>query len=205
MAEATCKSSNVVWHPALVQRTDREALNGHRSALLWLTGLSGAGKSTLAQAVAHELHEQGMRAYVLDGDNVRHGLCGDLGFSDADRAENIRRIGEMAKLFVDAGIITLTAFISPFRADRDRVRAMLPAQDFFEVHCACSLEVCEQRDVKGLYRKARAGLISEFTGISSPYEEPTSPELVVRTDIQTLQESAAEVIGLLRGQGILPV
>ena len=204
MAEATRKSSNVVWHPELVQRTDRERLNGHKSALLWLTGLSGAGKSTLAQAVAHELQHQGYRSYVLDGDNVRHGLCADLGFSDSDRAENIRRIGEMAKLFVDAGIITLTAFISPFRADRDLVRAMLSERDFFEIHCACALEVCEQRDVKGLYRKARAGLISDFTGISSPYEAPAKPELVVHTDTQSLQESAAQVVDLLRERGIVP-
>jgi adenylylsulfate kinase len=204
MAEATRKSSNVVWHPELVQRSDRERLNGHKSALLWLTGLSGAGKSTLAQAVAHEMQRQGFRSYVLDGDNVRHGLCADLGFSDSDRVENIRRIGEMAKLFVDAGIITLTAFISPFRADRDRVRAMLSERDFFEIHCACSLEVCEQRDVKGLYRKARAGLISDFTGISSPYEAPNDPELVVHTDKQSLQESAAQVIDVLRERGIVP-
>lgn len=203
MTQQPPKSSNVVWHPELVQRADRELMNGHRSALIWLTGLSGAGKSTLAQAVAHELHAKGYRSYVLDGDNVRHGLCGDLGFSDEDRAENIRRIGEMAKLFVDAGMITLTAFISPFRQDRDRVRGMAP-KDFIEIHCACSLEVCERRDVKGLYSKARAGLIPEFTGITSPYEAPLAPELVVHTDRQTLQESANEVIALLLERGIIP-
>lgn len=197
------KSSNVVWHPEHILRHHREALNGHKSALLWLTGLSGAGKSTIAQAVAQELHEHACRTYVLDGDNVRHGLCGDLGFSAEDRSENIRRIGEMAKLFVDAGIITLTAFISPFRADRDRVREMFPERDFIEIYCACSVEECERRDVKGLYKKARAGLIREFTGISSPYEPPVAPEMVLRTDEQTLDQSAAAVIDLLYARDII--
>lgn len=197
------KSSNVVWHTEHVLRHHREALNGHKSALLWFTGLSGAGKSTIAQAVAQELHERGCRTYVLDGDNVRHGLCGDLGFSPEDRSENIRRIGEMSKLFVDAGIITLTAFISPFREDRDRVRAMFPERDFFEIYCACSLQECERRDVKGLYKKARAGLISEFTGISSPYESPISPELVLHTDQQTLEQSAGAVVDLLCARDVI--
>jgi adenylylsulfate kinase len=196
-------SSNVVWHPEIVTRAHRERLNGHRSALIWLTGLSGAGKSTLAQEVAKELHDRACRVYVLDGDNVRHGLCGDLGFSAADRAENIRRIGEAAKLFVDAGILTLTAFISPFRADRDRVRALFPPEDFFEVYCACALEECERRDVKGLYKKARAGLVREFTGITSPYEAPLQAELVVHTDRESPLQSAATILGLLEAQGLL--
>ncbi len=197
-------SSNVVWHPELVSRADREALNAHGSALLWLTGLSGAGKSTIAQAVATLLHERGIRAYVLDGDNVRHGLCGDLGFSADDRTENIRRIGEMSKLFVDAGMIAITAFISPFREDRDKVRTMFEKGDFLEIFCDCNLDECERRDVKGLYKKARAGLIPEFTGISSPYEPPSAPELVVNTDSQTPEESATAVIELLQSKGIVP-
>jgi adenylylsulfate kinase len=196
-------SSNVVWHAATVQRTHREQQNGHRSAILWFTGLSGAGKSTLAHAVEQRLHDVDARTYVLDGDNVRHGLCGDLGFSDADRSENIRRIGEMAKLFVDAGMIVLTAFISPFRSDRDRVRNLVLPGDFLEIHCRCSVEVCETRDVKGLYKKARAGGIKDFTGISSPYEEPLGAELVVNTGEQELELCVEQVLNLLRERGIL--
>jgi len=197
------RSSNIVWHPEMVDREDREQRNGHRSVLVWLTGLSGAGKSTLAQAVVKELYDMGCSAYVLDGDNVRHGLCGDLGFSADDRRENIRRIGEISKLFVDAGMITITAFISPFREDRDRVRALLPPEDFLEVYCACSLEECERRDVKGLYKKARAGLIREFTGITSPYEAPPDPELTVHTDTQAPLESAKQILDLLVRHGVL--
>ena len=204
MGNLVTKSSNVVWHPEMIDRSDRERLNGHKSALLWLTGLSGAGKSTVAQAVAQRLFERNCHTYVLDGDNVRHGLCGDLGFSEEDRTENIRRIGEVSKLFVDAGVIALTAFISPFRADRDKVRAMFPKDEFIEIHCACSLDECERRDVKGLYAKARAGLISQFTGISSPYEAPAAPELTLNTDLQSLDESASEVIELLLEKGIVP-
>lgn len=195
--------NNLVWHPEIIRRQDRHQLNGHRSALVWFTGLSGAGKSTLAQEVAQQLHRRSCRSYVLDGDNVRHGLCRDLGFSVADRTENIRRIGEVAKLFVDAGLITLTAFISPFRADRDRVRGLFGGEDFFEVYCSCSLDECERRDVKGLYKKARAGLVPEFTGISSPYESPFHPELVVYTDQETPQQSAASIIRLLEARGII--
>jgi len=197
------KSENVVWHHHIVTRQQREALNGHRSFLLWFTGLSGAGKSTLANAVERELFQMGCHSYVLDGDNVRHGLCGNLGFSEDDRKENIRRIGEAAKLFVDAGTIALTAFISPFRADRDRVRAMLPEGEFIEIYCQCSLEVCEQRDVKGLYAKARAGLIKNYTGISSPYEEPLNPEIAVPTDRENLDESVQHVLGYLREKGLI--
>ena len=175
------KSSNVVWHNATVTRERRETLNGHRGGLFWFTGLSGAGKSTLAHSVEETLHQNGYRTYVLDGDNVRHGLCADLSFSDEDRKENIRRIGHMSMLYVEAGIIVLTAFISPFRADRDNVRK-IAGKDFHEIYCKCSLEVCEDRDVKGLYKRARAGEIPDFTGISSPYEEPEFAELTVDTE-----------------------
>lgn len=197
------KSTNVIWHHATVNRARRETQNGHRSVLLWFTGLSGAGKSTLAHAVEDCLHEYGCRTFVLDGDNVRHGLCGDLGFSEADRVENIRRVGESAKLMVEAGLITLTAFISPFRKDRERVRSLYPHGDFLEIYCSSALEVCEQRDVKGLYKRARAGEIKDFTGISSPYEVPSSPELVVETDKLTLDESVEKVMQLLRERGIV--
>ncbi len=175
------KSSNVVWHNATVTRLRREQQNGHRGGLFWFTGLSGAGKSTLAHTVEESLHQQGYRTFVLDGDNVRHGLCADLGFSEEDRKENIRRIGHMAMLYVEAGIVVLTAFISPFRADRDNVRKIAGA-DFNEIYCKCSLEVCEERDVKGLYKRARAGEIPDFTGISSPYEVPEFADLTIDTE-----------------------
>jgi adenylylsulfate kinase len=197
------KSSNVVWQISKVSRVDRENQNGHKSAILWFTGLSGAGKSTLATAVEGRLHEMGCHTFVIDGDNVRHGLCGDLGFSAADRTENIRRVGEMAKLFTEAGVIALTAFISPFRADRDRVRKLVPDGDFFEIYCKADLAVCEQRDVKGLYQKARAGQIQEFTGISSPYEMPEQPELVVETGARSLEVCVEEVIDALARHGVL--
>jgi adenylylsulfate kinase len=187
-------SSNTVWHHATVTRSRREAQNGHRGAVIWFTGLSGAGKSTLAHAVEEELHQRGCRTFVLDGDNVRHGLCGDLGFSAQDRVENIRRIGEMAKLFMEAGVIVLTAFISPFRADRERVRGMVEHGDFIEIFCDSSIEVCESRDVKGLYKKARAGQISDFTGISSPYEIPENPEFSVNTGAAELDNCVKQVI-----------
>jgi adenylylsulfate kinase len=196
------KATNIVWHEASVNRDSRASQRGHRSAILWFTGLSGAGKSTLANAVNVELFQRGLATYLLDGDNVRHGLCKDLGFSDADREENIRRIGEVAKLFLDAGVITLTAFVSPFRADRDRARALVKSGDFIEIHCAADLAVCEQRDPKGLYAKARAGVIKEFTGISSPYEAPESPELLVDTGGR-LEENVAQVISYLERQGLI--
>ena len=177
------KSSNVVWHAATVTRARREQQNGHRGGLFWFTGLSGAGKSTLAHSVEEQLHQNGFRTYVLDGDNVRHGLCADLSFSDEDRKENIRRIGHLSMLYVESGIVVLTAFISPFRADRQNVRKIAGA-DFHEIYCKCSLEMCEKRDVKGLYKRARAGEIPDFTGISSPYEEPQTAELVVDTESQ---------------------
>ena len=196
-------SSNVVWHHATVTRARRETQNGHRGVILWFTGLSGAGKSTLAHAVEEELHRRGCRTFVLDGDNVRHGLCGDLGFSNEDRIENIRRIGEIAKLFMEAGVIVLTAFISPFRADRERVRGMVEHGDFIEIYCDSSLEVCESRDVKSMYKKARAGQIAEFTGISSPYEAPENPELVVETGVQELDVCVRQVIDEMSVRGIL--
>jgi adenylylsulfate kinase len=200
---ADAKSTNVVWHQATITRDHREAQNGHRSAVLWFTGLSGAGKSTVAHAVEDVLHQMGCRTFVLDGDNVRHGLCKDLGFSIEDRTENIRRVGEVAKLFTEAGVIVLTAFISPLRSDRDRVRQILKDGDFLEIYCAASLDVCEQRDPKGLYKKARAGAIPEFTGITSPYEAPESAELTVETGNQSLEESVNTVLGLLRSRGVI--
>ncbi len=192
------RSDNVVWHHATVTRERREAMNGHRGGLLWFTGLSGAGKSTLAHALEEQLHQRGCRTYVLDGDNVRHGLCADLGFSDEDRQENIRRIGHMAHQMVQAGIIVLTAFISPFQADREKVRK-IAGSDFHEIYCQCSLDVCEQRDVKGLYKKARAGEISDFTGISSPYEEPDSPELSIDTTTD-LEGAVSQILDYLQQQ-----
>ncbi len=194
---------NLVWHHATVRREDRRRLHGHGSAVLWFTGLSGAGKSTLAHAVEEKLHEQGCVTYVLDGDNVRHGLCGDLGFSEEDRIENVRRVGEVAKLFVDAGVIILTAFISPFAADRERVRGLVMPNDFLEIYCRCPVEVCETRDVKGHYERARTGEIKEFTGISAPYEEPLNPELVVDTDRVSLEASVDRVLALLRERAVI--
>lgn len=197
------KSPDVIWHHSTVSRTKRENLNAHKSVLLWFTGLSGSGKSTLAHAVEDQLHKMGRQTFVLDGDNVRHGLCGDLGFSEQDRVENIRRVGEVAKLFLEAGLITMTAFISPFRTDRERARSLFPHGDFLEIYCDCPLEVCEDRDVKGLYKRARAGEVKNFTGISSPYEEPSAPELVVDTDRLTLDESIDAVLALLRARGVI--
>lgn len=196
------KSPDVIWHHASVNRSRREKLNSHKSVLLWLTGLSGSGKSTLAHAVEERLHSTNRRTFVLDGDNVRHGLCGDLGFSNADRVENIRRVGETAKLFLEAGIITLTAFISPFRSDRERVRSILPHGDYLEIFCSCPLSVCEEIDVKGLYKKARLGDIKNFTGISSPYEEPEAPDLLVDTHILSMDECVEKVLNLLKSHGM---
>ena len=198
------KSSNTVWHQPTVTRARREQQNGHRSTIIWFTGLSGSGKSTLAHAVEEALHERGVRTFVCDGDNVRHGLCGDLGFSEDDRTENIRRVGQMAKLFVESGVIVLTAFISPFQVDRRRVRLMVDNDDdFLEIYCKCPLEVCENRDVKGLYQRARKGEISDFTGISSPYEEPERAELIVDTDQNSLEECVDQVLQMLTDKGIL--
>lgn len=200
---AVQKATNIVWHGGGVSKSDRENLLGQKGVVLWFTGLSGCGKSTLAREVERKLFESGHLSYVLDGDNVRFGLNKNLGFSPEDRTENIRRIGEVAKLFADAGVITLTAFISPYRDDRDKARALLGQGEFIEIYAKCSLEECEKRDTKGLYKKAKAGEIKEFTGISAPYEEPLSPELILETAGETLAESAEKVIKFLAGRGII--
>jgi len=197
------KATNIVWHQGAVTRADRERLNGHRGATVWFTGLSGSGKSTVAVALEKALWERGVHAFVLDGDNVRHGLNKNLGFSPADRTENIRRIGEVAKLFTDAGIIALTAFISPYRADRDQVRALMKGGDFIEILVDCPVEVCEQRDVKGLYKKARAGEIKEFTGISAPYEAPSNPELTVPSHQLTVEAAVAKIVDYMQSKGVI--
>ncbi len=197
-------SSNVVWHRSQVSREERAAVLGSRGAVVWFTGLSGSGKSTVGHRVEQLLLERGVHAYVLDGDNLRFGLNGDLGFAAADRAENIRRVGEVAKLFADACVITLSAFISPYRADRDRVRGLLPDGDFVEVFVDTPLEVCEQRDPKGLYKKARAGLIGDFTGISAPYEAPLAPEVHLRTVDRTVDDCARAVVDALVARGLVP-
>jgi len=198
------KATNIVWHQGAVTREDRAQLNGHRGCTVWLTGLSGSGKSTIAVDLEKRLLERGVRTYILDGDNIRHGLNKNLGFSPEDRTENIRRIGEVAKLFTDAGIVALTAFISPYRADRDQVRALMQPGEFVEVFVDCPVEVCEQRDVKGLYKKARAGEIKEFTGISAPYEAPEKPELTIGTAGQSVEESAKQILAHLERQGVVP-
>jgi adenylylsulfate kinase (apsK) len=196
-------SSNVVWHLASVTRERREKQNSHKSAVIWFTGLSSAGKSTLAHAVEEELHKLGCRTFVLDGDNIRHGLSSNLGFSDEDRRENIRRIAEAAKLMMEAGIITMAAFISPFRDDRESARKLMPHGDFIEIYCRASLEVCEKRDVKGLYKRARAGEIKNYTAIDSPYEIPDNPELIVDTGEVSLQQAVGQVMQLLTERGIV--
>lgn len=197
------KSSDVVWHQASVSHDDHVKLNGHKPAVLWFTGLSGSGKSTVANAVDLMLHQLNAKTYVLDGDNVRHGLNGDLGFSDVDRVENIRRIGEVSKLFVDAGLLVSTAFISPFIADREMVREQLAAGQFVEVFVDTPIEVCESRDPKGLYKKARAGEIKNFTGIDSAYELPVKPEVHVETANKSIQACAAQVVSYLQVNGYL--
>jgi adenylylsulfate kinase len=197
------KATNIVWHAGNVTREDRQRITGHKSCTVWFTGLSGSGKSTIAVAVEKALWDRGIRSYILDGDNVRHGLNADLGFSPEDRTENIRRIGEVAKLFTDAGVVNLTAFISPYRSDRDRVRGIMAAGDFIEVHVDCPIAECERRDVKGLYAKARAGKIPEFTGISAPYEAPEKPEIVLRTAELSEDESVAHVIAYLEKHGYI--
>jgi len=196
-------SPNAIWHHATINREKREELHNHKSLLLWFTGLSGAGKSTLAHALEDRLYNMDCSTYVLDGDNVRHGLCGDLSFSDQDRKENIRRIANVAKLFTDAGVIVLTAFISPFREDRRLARNLMQHGDFLEVYCNASIETCEKRDVKGLYKKARNGEIPHFTGISSPYETPEKPEIEIKTDQVSLEESVDILIDLLRERGVI--
>ena len=198
------KSENITWHAGSHSREARERILGQKGVTLWFTGLSGSGKSTVAREVERVLAERGRHVYTLDGDNVRYGLCQDLGFSPEDRTENIRRIGEVCKLFTDSGTITLAAFVSPYRADRARVRKILASGDFVEVYVAADLSVCESRDPKGLYRKARAGEIAEFTGISAPYEEPENPEIALRTDQEEVSASAARVVRFLEERGFIP-
>lgn len=190
-------SNNITWHAFDVRKKERQELHGHKSMILWFTGLSGSGKSTLCAAIEKRLHEQGMSTYILDGDNVRHGINENLGFSPEDRTENIRRIGEISKLFVDAGIITLTAFISPYRKDRNHVRELVSSNEFIEIYVKCSLKECERRDPKGLYQKARSGEIKDFTGISAPYEQPIHPEIIIDNENQLIEESVNQVINYL--------
>ena len=201
---ADVPATHVVWHQGHVGPAERQALLGQRGVLVWFTGLPSSGKSTIAFAVEHALFRRGRLAYVLDGDNVRHGLNRNLGFSATDRTENIRRIGEVGKLFVDAGLITLTSFVSPYRADRDAVRALLAPGDFIEAFIDAPVELCAQRDPKGLYRKAQAGEIADFTGVSAPYERPLSPELIIETAHCTPEDAAARVISQLEASGRIP-
>ncbi|MGY4690583.1 adenylyl-sulfate kinase [Salibacterium sp. K-3] len=200
---ASTETKNIVWHDASVSREERNRKNGHESFVLWFTGLSGSGKSTLANAVSRKLFEEDKQTYVLDGDNVRHGLNKDLGFSPEERQENIRRIGEVAKLFVDSGQIVSTAFISPYREDRQQVRDLLDDGKFVEIHVECSLSTCEDRDPKGLYAKARSGEIPSFTGISSPYEEPEEPEVRVNTEDYSIEEAVDVIVDVLQKKGLV--
>ncbi len=202
--ETARKATNIVWHQGNVTRDDREKILGHKGCTLWFTGLSGSGKSTVAVAVEKALWERGVSSFILDGDNIRHGLNSNLGFSPADRTENIRRIGEVAKLFTEAGSVNLTAFISPYRDDRDKVRAIMQPGDFIEVLIDCPIEECEKRDVKGLYKKARAGEIPEFTGISAPYEAPNKPELTLRTAEKSVDECVVACLEYLVSKGYIP-
>jgi adenylylsulfate kinase len=188
---------NVVWHDHRVLKAERRTLNNHGSCVVWFTGLPSSGKSTIASELEHQLYNRGIRTYLLDGDNVRHGLNSNLGFSPEDREENIRRIGEVAKLFVDAGMITFVAFISPYRKDREKARKLLEDGEFIEVYVKCPVEVCEQRDPKGLYQKAKQGEIKEFTGVSAPYEEPLDPEIVLETDKLAVEESVKKLMEFL--------
>jgi adenylylsulfate kinase len=197
------RSTNITWHQPLVTQVDRDKRNNYKGVVLWLTGLPSSGKSTLAHEVERLLFERSCSSYVLDGDNVRHRLNKDLGFSPDDRKENIRRIGEVANLFAEAGIIVLTAFISPYKADRDQARALNDKERFFEVYCKCTLGECERRDPKGLYRKARKGEIANFTGVDAPYEEPAAPEIVVETDKHTLEECAQQIVRHLEQCSVL--
>jgi len=195
------KATNIKWHPGKITRDDRISLMKQKGGTIWLTGLSGSGKSTIAVELEHALIENKHQAYILDGDNIRHGLNKNLGFSPEDRSENIRRIGEVAKLFTDANIITITAFISPYRQDRDNARKLFKAGEFIEIYVKCPLEVCEQRDTKGLYKKARKGEVKEFTGISAPYEEPLNPELTIDTSKMSIEESTRTIIAYLEEKG----
>ncbi len=198
------RATNITWHHGHVCREDREKLLGQKGVTVWLTGLSASGKSTIAYTLEHALMERGHLAYVLDGDNIRHGLNKNLGFSPEDREENIRRIGEVAKLFTDAGAIAITSFISPYKGDRDKVRALLAPGEFIEVFVDCPVDVCSQRDPKGLYKKAMAGEIKNFTGVNAPYEAPDKPELVIHSDKCSVQEAAVMLLELLEKSGKIP-
>jgi len=197
------KSTNITWHNSTITKQDRQCLHGHKSCVLWFTGLSGSGKSTLANALDSALHQLKCNSYVLDGDNIRHGLNSDLSFNKGDRQENIRRIGEVAKLFVDSGQIVSTAFISPYREDRRLVRGLFNPDEFIEVYVNCPIDVCEGRDPKGLYQRARQGEINEFTGISSPYEQPDNPEITIQTNEMTIEQSVEEILHYLKEKKIL--
>ncbi|MCE7791143.1 adenylyl-sulfate kinase [Salipaludibacillus sp. CUR1] len=196
-------SANIHWHSSVVTKQERQDLNGHKSCILWFTGLSGSGKSTLANALHKKLYEERVNSFVLDGDNIRHGLNKDLGFKPEDRQENIRRIGEVSKLFVENGSIVLTAFVSPYRDDRDLARRMVEKEEFIEIYVQCPVEECEKRDPKGLYKKARKGEIPEFTGISAPYEEPVDPEITVSSDRISIEQSVEQIIDYLKNKGII--
>lgn len=195
--------NSIIWHHATVTRQRRNLQNKHKSVVVWFTGLSGSGKSTLAHAIEEELHQKGCRTIVLDGDNIRHGLSKDLSFDNKSRQENIRRISEVAKLFVEAGVIVLTAFISPFKVDRQSAKHLIGEQDFIQVYVDCPLNVCEKRDVKGIYKKARNNKIANFTGISSPYEKPEKSDVIVNTEVEDLQESVNKVVSFLKNKGII--
>jgi len=197
------KSTNVIYHQASVTRKRRNKLNDHRSVVIWFTGLSGSGKSTLAHALEEKLFQKNCRTFVLDGDNVRHGLNSNLDFSQAGRTENIRRISEVSKLMMESGLIVMTAFISPFNEDRNEAKKLISSDDFIEIYCKASLETCESRDVKGLYRRARAGEITNYTGIDSPYEVPENPELTIDTDNQSLEGSVSTILSFLKSNGII--
>ncbi len=199
---STCTSPNTVVYRGKIDRCARERLNAHPSKIFWFTGLSGSGKSTLAHRVEEKLHARGIRTYVFDGDNVRHGLCGDLSFSPEGRAENLRRIGEMVKLFLDAGIVCLTAFISPLKEDREKVRTIIGAEDFFEIYVKCPLKECEHRDVKGLYKMARAGQIKNYTGVSAPYDEPQQPDLVVESHTYDVDTCVTQILDFIKKTGV---
>jgi len=194
---------NIVWHNYAVNKSQRSEQKGHKPVILWFTGFSGSGKSTVAGALESALHQQGVHTYLLDGDNVRHGLCKDLGFSDEDRVENIRRVGELSKLMVDAGLVVLTAFISPFQAERDMVRNLVGDGEFIEVFLDTPLDVCEQRDPKGLYKKARAGEIKHFTGIDSDYQVPVSPEIRIDTSANSLEQSVQQLVAYLKDKQVI--
>ena len=203
IAKDSPKSQNITWHRAIITKEDRERLLAQKGVTLWFTGLSQSGKSTLATEVEKRLYKRGYITFILDGDNIRHGLNRNLGFSPEDREENIRRIGEVAHLFSQAGIINMTAFISPYRADRRQARDLANEGEFIEIFCRCSLDACEERDKKGLYKKARAGEIPEFTGISAPYEEPENPEIIIDTDKETIEEGVGKVISYLEKNGFM--